>query len=247
MGQAPVLRCICGFSQLLAWPFCLLKEADEIPPGFLQPEHGIPGPAEERSIAVQQLIAEGLKGSRSRTVWGKHPGGTDEPPAQHDGAHALIPFRKALDILPGAQVAIKAEGVFAVFQSICKGIHIHRAVIEGIPDPGMDDQQLYGILVVNFQQPGKFRRLCHTQPGFQGDGQGRIRKNTIQKPLQSIRVPEQPGAFSFGKHRAGGAAQVQIDLPVASVSALLRRPEKILYGFRQQLRHCLKVHSVRHG
>ena len=111
----------------------------------------------------------------------------------------------------------------------------------------MDDQQLHGISIVNFQQSGKLRCLCHTQPGFQGDGQGRIRKNAIQKPLQSIRVPEQPGAFSFGKHCAGGAAQVQIDLPVASVSALLRRPEKILYGFRQQLRHRLKVHSVRHG
>ena len=101
----------------------------------------------------------------------------------------------------------------------------------------MDDQLRQGIAPEQRQQGAGLLRLPQAQPGLDGDGAGGGVKHRVQEPLQLLRQPQEAGALALGHHRAGGAAQIQVDLRVTHGRQLPRRPQKVLRPPHQQLGH----------
>ena len=112
-------------------------------------------------------------------------------------------------------------------QSVCKGVHVHAAAVEGLPDPGMENQPGQRIAVENVQKFGKFRRIPEADPGFDGNRHRRGGENLVQKPAQPVPVRQHSRALPLGHHGTGGTAQIEIDLPVPPFGALAGHPEKI--------------------
>ncbi len=107
------------------------------------------------------------------------------------------------------------------------------------PTAGMQDQPPGRVSVEQLQQGGPFLRAFHAKPGLEGHGNRRFFENSVQKTLQLLRVGQQPRAPVLAHHRAGGAAQIDVDLLVAQRFQLVRRPEKVLAAVGQDLGHGL--------
>ena len=177
----------------------------------------------------------------------KHTGISDKTSADHHGLHLReLPF-KSLQLRAGTDIAVVAQRDPAVFQAITEGIHEHIALVKLLAHPGVNRQFPDGVAVEHLQDPRKLLRLCDTQPGFDGNGQRRLRKNRIQKAVQLIRISQHTGTLSFCHHRSGRTTDVQVHFVISPVAALSRRPEKILRHPGQQLRHGTKWYAVRHG
>ena len=64
---------------------------------------------------------------------------------------------------------------------------------------------------------------------------------SLQQVVQFLRPPQHPGPLPLGGDGAGGAAQVQVDLPVAHPGQLTCRPEKVRPAPGEQLGHRIQV------
>ena len=103
------------------------------------------------------------------------------------------------------------------------------------------------IPVENFHQPGEFLRRMESQPGFDGDGERRFPENGIEEPVQSVGIQKHPGAFALGGNGAGRAAQIQIDLLVATLSALACGPDEVICHLGQDLGDCFIGNGIGNG
>ena len=54
---------------------------------LLQPEHGVPGAAEQGQIRLQQRIVKGFQSFDIGAAGQQHPGVGNQPPPQHYGVH----------------------------------------------------------------------------------------------------------------------------------------------------------------
>ena len=84
---------------------------------------------------------------------------------------------------------------------------------------------------------GKLLRFPQPQAGLHRYAHLCGGKNLLQEAVQLRRLPQKARPFSFGRHGAGGTAEIQIDLPVTHLLQLARRPQEVLRAPRQELRH----------
>ena len=116
-----------------------------------------------------------------------------------------------------------------------------RAAVQGLPHPGVDNELGDGILVVDVQDGPELLRVLDTQTGLDRDGSGGGGEDVLQQVVQFLRPPQHPGPLPLGGDGAGGAAQVQVDLPVAHPGQLTCRPEKVRPAPGEQLGHHIQV------
>ena len=65
-----------------------------------------------------------------------------------------------------------------------------------------------------------------------------VAENTAsRKAVERIGVGQKSRALSLCRHRAGRAAEVEIDLRITHIGQRVRRPDAVCGGFGQQLRH----------
>ena len=102
----------------------------------------------------------------------------------------------------------------------------------------MDDQLRDGVLFVQRQQGVPLRRVVLADTGL--DGHPQIRqalKYLAEAAVQLLRVGQQPRALVLGRYRSGGAAQVEVHLPVSPFVQFPGGPEEVIAPVGQQLGH----------
>ena len=100
----------------------------------------------------------------------------------------------------------------------------------------MDGQLGDGIAVVNLEQLVKLACLMHAETGFYRNPLA-FCENFVKKPVQLVRMCEKSGSLSFGRHRAGRTAKVEIDLGIPEVMQCIYRPDAIRGRLGEQLRN----------
>ena len=109
-------------------------------------------------------------------------------------------------------------------------------------------------MIVDIQQSRKLLRLLDADAGLDRDRTLHRRKDGVQKSVQPGGVPQHPGSLALGRHRAGGTAEVQVDLRVAQLPHFadhpggqfavsgqqLRDHDRACIGLRGQLRHLFR-------
>ena len=168
---------------------------------------------------VQRRAAPAAAGQR----WVGH-----RAPAQHHPGQTGKPGGDAAEVRRGKNVAVIAQGIPAARPGRRESAHIRRIFVEVPPHPGVDDERTDGVLVVDLQQPPEFPGALHTDAGLDRHGHGRLGKDLLQKGVQRLRYGEKPGPPFFGRHRARGTAQIEIDLGIAHEKF---RKTKVLRNF----------------
>ena len=222
-------------------PLAVPEQVDEVEPDLLHPQHGVAAAAEGPGVALIYLVVKGpqLLPARRRAALGLpgQGGVARQSPAQHNPLRRRELRLKGLQRRDGIEIPIVAHREGAVRQRPGKigpagGVFIHVLL-----HPGVDNQLRQGIALEQRQQGAELLRLPQTQPGLDGDGAGGGVKDRVQEPLQFLWQPQKAGALALGHHRAGGAAQIQVDLRVTHGRQLPRRPQEVLRPPHQQLGH----------
>ena len=97
------------------------------------------------------------------------------------------------------------------------------------------------------QQTVKFIRPGVADARLDGDGERRPGEDPVQQPLERGHIRQQPRALALGRHRAGGAAEVQVHLVIAHVAERLRRPEEERRILAEKLGHAEAVFRRKDG
>ena len=117
-----------------------------------------------------------------------------------------------------------------------------RALVELLLHPGMDDQLRDGVLFVQRQQGVPLRRVAPADAGLDGHPQVRQAVEYLaEAAVQLLRVGQQPRALVLGRYRSGGAAQVEVHLPVAPFVQLPGGPKEVVAPVGQQLGHGVRL------
>ena len=111
-------------------------------------------------------------------------------------------------------------------------------------NPGVDRQFRHGIAGQQVQNGTEFLRRFDAHTGFDGDFDGALCKNRIQKYFQFRQTAQKSRALTLGRHGAGGTAQIQIDLLVAVVGQNAGSKEKIHRRFGQNLGYHRRIAVV---
>ena len=157
--------------------------------------------------------------------------------AQHDGGNLGIPALDLCKVLGSDDAAVEADWVLAPGHGPVEPFRPYRVAVKIPAHPGVDDQFLDGIAIIDLKNFFKLRRVLQAQPGLDRHRTWRFTINRIQKPVQVVRIGQQSGPLSLGRHGAGGAACIEIDRFIAHSAQLPRRPEKILRRTGENLRH----------
>ena len=148
---------------------------------------------------------------------------TLKAPAQHQRKR-----RRVGDIRRGKQIAVIAQRQACVF--LCPGEHlpVDGALIKLRAQAGVDNEQGDGIVIENIQQSGPLSGIVPADTGLDGDFHIRERiEDAVQQLSQQVAFPKQARPLVFARNGAGGAAQIQVHLTVATALALLGRPDKV--------------------
>ena len=126
-----------------------------------------------------------------------------KPSSKHPPVH----LRKCLLCLPvrlcTKQIPVVADRVSAVFAGFSEYLPVGVIPIHILLDPGMDDQLLHRILVINLQEPPKFLRAVLPDPGLDGNFRVRLFEHPVQEPVQLLGKCQEAGAPLFGRHGPG--------------------------------------------
>ena len=160
-------------------------------------------------------------------------------PGHHTVRLRMI-FPEPLVIFRCKDIPVVAHRIHTLVKGPVKRIDMGCIFIEFPLHPRMDDQFFHGIPVVDRQETFEFPGIIHAQPGLHRDADLTFIKDLIQKPLQLLRISQEPGPPPFRHHGLRRTAQVQVHLAVAVFLKLLRCPEEILRPVCQDLRH--RVH-----
>ena len=198
--------------------------------------------ADLRPVAViEHLVkpAESFDALRFSIVQIHKPRMIQKAPAAHDAFRSGIAPLELPQRFGGEKITVIAHGELAFPKGVVVPLPMRASAVLLRPAAGMQDQPPGRVSVEQLQQGGPFLRAFHAQPGLEGHGHRRFFENSVQKAFQLLRVGQQPRAPVLAHHRAGGAAQIDVDLLVAQRFQLVRRPEKVLAAVGQDLGHGL--------
>ena len=169
----------------------------------------------------------------------------DQAPAQHDPLRLRKFRQKRLHAVSCKQVSVIADRRAALPLRQAVLLQIRRIIIIILLHPRVHDQFLQGIPVENLQKPWELLRALHAKTRLHRDPKPSVpafsfiqfRKHGVEKAVQLLWKRQETGALPFAHDRPGGAAQVQVDLPVPEVLERSRKLQEALRPVRQDLRH----------
>ena len=160
----------------------------------------------------------------------------NEAPAHHDARQSRKCRFQCPQVIRGGHIAVVADRSSAGGQVGSKGFPVGLAAVELFHHPGVDGQLAEGVFVVNVQDLPELLRPGHTQPGLDRHRPACLRKDSVQKGIQLLRIPEHSGTLALGCHGAGGTPEVQVDLGIAHPAQFPDHPGRKFAVLCQQLR-----------
>ena len=190
----------------------------------LHPAHGTAGHSKGFGVAVIKLImvaAQFFPGSgRAAHSLAQKSRVCNEAPAHHDARQSRKCRFQCPQVIRGGHIAVVADRSSAGGQVGSKGFPVGLTAVELFHHPGVDGQLAEGVFVVNVQDLPELLRPDHTQPGLDRHRPACLRKDSVQKGIQLLRVPEHSGTLALGCHGTGG-----------TLSQSLPACRNLLFGF----------------
>ena len=157
--------------------------------------------------------------------------------AHHVGLHLRPPGLEAEALVHGGDAAVEAHRQGTPGEEAVEGLQADGVLVVVLPDPGMDDEPGDGVAAEEAEEGPELLLFHHAQPGLHRDGHGGLLKDLVEKPLQPGEVRQKPGPLPLGGDGAGGAAQIEVHLPVAHGRQLPGGPEEVFRVFGEELGH----------
>ena len=225
----------------LGVPLAVPEQVDEVEPDLLHPQHGVAAAVKGLGIRLVEGVVEGAQGralQRLAALEHRDEGGTGhQAPADHYGLQPGEGVGQSREVPRTDQIPVIADRIAALCQDGGQILPSDGVAVHILLHPEMDGELVHRIAVVAIQNGPELLRVPDAQPGLDGDGAGGGVKDRVQEPLQFLWQPQKAGALALGHHRAGGAAQIQVDLRVTHGRQLPRRPQEVLRPPHQQLGH----------
>ena len=196
-------------------------------------------------IGRQQPVMEGAEGRLAERLAAaerlRQGGVSDQPASEHQRAGIRELPHQLAAIFLAEEIAVVAERPVKRRVRLGERLPMRDSLVELDARARVDDELVDGVAREHIQQAVKFIRPGVADARLDGDGERRPGKNPVQQPLERGHVRQQPRALALGRHRAGGAAEVQVHLAIAHVAERLRRPEEERRILAEELGHAEAV------